>query len=64
MNETTYLAHRINEALGNPSGSHPTIGELLGVLGYETVYDALVAVVKEKGLWKWKEWGNGDILKK
>lgn len=37
------------------SPEHPTIGELVEALGYETIYDALVAIVKEKGLWK-EEW--------
>lgn len=37
--------------------THPTIVELVEVLGYGTMYDALKAAVKEKGLWK-EEWNE------
>ena len=39
--------------------AHPLIMELVEALGYETIYDALVAIVKEKGLWK-DEWDRGE----
>ena len=44
--------HLVQLALGAPSTPHPTIGLLVETLGHKTVYGALVAIVKGKGLWK------------
>ena len=52
---TLYGLRLVQLALGAPSTPHPTIGLLVETLGHKTVYGALVAIVKEKGLWK-EEW--------
>jgi len=52
----------IELCIGAPSTPHVTIGTLVETLGYKTLYEALVAIVKEKGLWN-EEWAAFEVRK-